>query len=397
MYVNILVLAAKRRVVMDAGLSTRIAFFGHNAQDAAVKRRIGSLQTTGSVVRGYTMRRDAEQPCDWDNVDLGRTYDGAMWQRLSSIAKAFPKLRGHYEELREADIWVARNLDMLILAAVTHRVSGAQAPLVYECLDIHHLMTRSDFVGSAMRAIERRLIRASERIIVSSPGFIREYFDVHHRDQYRASIIENRLPPGSVPDGRPAPGALKSESEPIVIGWYGNLRCRRSMKLLRTIAQRMPDRVRVLLYGNPSLFDLPNFTELVEDLPNLEYRGKYRYPDDLERIYGELDLIWAGDFHDAQFNSRWLLPNRVYEGGYFGVPPVAPEDSETGRWVRSRSSGWTVANPLEDSLIQLLQSLSHEQIHRQRSILLELDRERFVQPEQEMTVFVDQVLNRSPV
>ncbi len=379
-----------------ARLTTRIAFFGHNAQDAAVKRRIGSLQLTGSDVRGYTMRRDAAASCDWDNVDLGRTYDGAMWQRLSSIVRAFPRLRPHYEELRKADIWVARNLDMLILAAATHKVCGASAPLVYECLDIHHLMTRSDALGSVMRAIERRLIKSSERIIVSSPGFIREYFDVHHRDQYQASIIENRLPPGSVPDGRPPLGEQKAEHEPIVIGWYGNLRCRRSMKLLRTIAQRMPDRVRVLLYGNPSLFDLPNFMELVQDLPNLEYRGKYRYPDDLERIYGELDLIWAGDFHDARFNSRWLLPNRVYEGGYFGVPPVAPEDSETGRWVSSRSSGWTVNNPLEDSLTDLLKGLSHAQIHAQRRQLLALDRDRFVQPEQEMTIFVDQVLNRSP-
>jgi len=377
-------------------LATRIAFFGHNAQDAAVKRRIGSLQLTGSSVRGYTMRRDEEQACDWDNVDLGRTYDGAMWQRLASIARAFPRLRGHYDQLRQADIWVARNLDMLILAALTRKACGAQAPLVYECLDIHPLMNRSDVIGSVMRAVERSLIKVSERIIVSSPGFIREYFDVHHRNQYRASIVENRLPPGSVPAGRPIPGAPKNEAEPIVIGWYGNLKCVRSMALLRTLAQRLPDRIRVVLYGNPSLFAIPDFPTLVQDLPNLEYRGKYRYPDDLERIYGELDLIWAGDFWDVRFNSRWLLPNRVYEGGYYGVPPVAPEGTETARWVNNRSAGWTIGDPLEETLVELMRSLSHKQIHQQRCKLLALDRERFVQPEQEISVLLSQVLGRSP-
>ena len=90
-------------------------------------------------------------------------------------------------------------------------------------------MNRNDVLGSAMRVIERRLIRASERIIVSSPAFVPEYFDVHHRDQYRASIIENRLPAGSVPSGRPVPGALKDNDQPIVIGWYGNLKCWRSI------------------------------------------------------------------------------------------------------------------------------------------------------------------------
>ena len=357
-------------------------------------RRIGALQRTGSKVRGYTMRRDPLGECAWDNVDLGRTYDGAMGQRLSSIVKAFPRLRPHYDELRQADIWVARNLDMLILAYLTHRVSRSRALLVYECLDIHHLMTRRDLVGRAMRAIERRLIKASERVIVSSPGFIREYFDVHHRNHYRASIIENRLPPGSVPEGRPAPGRIKSDGEPIVIGWFGNLRCLRSMHLLRSLAQRLPDQVQVVLYGVPSLVDIPDFDSQVRDLPNLVYRGRYRYPNDLADIYGQLDLIWAGDFHDANFNSRWLLPNRVYEGGYFGVPPVAPADSETGRWVESRSSGWLVDDPLDDSLFRLVTSLTHEEIHRQRCELLSLDRDRFVQPEQEMSVFVDQVLGR---
>ena len=140
--------------------------------------------------------------------------------------------------------------------------------------------------------------------------------------------------------------------------------------------------------------DIPDFDSQVRDLPNLVYRGRYRYPNDLADIYGQLDLIWAGDFHDANFNSRWLLPNRVYEGGYFGVPPVAPADSETGRWVESRSSGWLVDDPLDDSLFRLVTSLTHEEIHRQRCELLSLDRDRFVQPEQEMSVFVDQVLGR---
>ncbi len=358
-------------------------------------RRIGSLQRTGSQVRGYTMRREAPGSTDWDNVDLGRTYDGAMGQRLSSIVRAFPRLRPHYAELRKADIWVARNLDMLILAYLTRKAAGARAPLVYECLDIHHLMTRTDLVGRMMRGIERRLILASERVIVSSPGFIREYFDVHHRDQYQVSIIENRLPPGSVPDGRPEAGIAKRADAPIVIGWFGNLRCVRSMTLLRDIARHMPDRVRVVLYGNPSLFDIPDFDQQVQGLPNLEYRGRYRYPDDLARIYGEVDLIWAGDFHDARFNSRWLLPNRVYEGGYFGVPPIAPLDSETGRWIQNRSEGWVVANPLEQTLGELLARLSHQEIFERRCKLLALDRERFVQPEQEMSLFVDQVLHRS--
>ncbi len=341
------------------------------------------------------MRRGPDAPRAWDNFDLGQTFDGDMRQRVASVGKAFARLQPQRAALRDADLFIARNLDMLILAQMTRKSIRSRVPLIYECLDIHHLMTRTDVVGLAMRNVERRLLQASERVIVSSPGFIREYFDVHHRHHYRASIIENRLPPGSVPDGRPAPGICKDDSEPIVIGWFGNLRCRRSLQLLREMAARLPDRVRVVLYGYPSLFDVPEFPERVQGLSNLQYRGRYHYPDDLAKIYGEIDVIWSGDFHDAKFNSRWLLPNRVYEGGYFGVPPIAPGDSETGRWVESRSAGWLVGDPLESTLYKLLSGLTHAEIYQRRCELLALDRDRFVQPEREMLPFVDQVLKRA--
>ncbi len=373
-------------------VNPRIAFFGHNALDAAVKRRIVGLLRTGATVRAYTMRRGDNQPREWDNVDLGRTYDRVFWQRGINIVRGLAVLLRRRGELLEADLWIARNLDMLVLAYFAKTIAGSKAPLVYECLDIHPLMTRSDPLGRLMRSIERRLLARSERLIVSSPGFMREYFDVHHQAVCRASVIENRLPSSAVVESRPEPGPIKSEDQPIVIGWFGNLHCQRSLNLLHGIAKALPDRIQVVLYGMPSLAVIPDFASRVHDLPNFVFRGQYRYPDDLARIYGELDLIWAGDFYDARFNSRWLLPNRIYEGGYFGVPPIAPSDGETGRWIATRSAGWLVDEPVESTLLELLGSLTHAQIHARRRELLTRSRDFFVSPDSELSTFVDQVL-----
>jgi succinoglycan biosynthesis protein ExoL len=246
-------------------------------------------------------------------------------------------------------------------------------------------MTRDDVVGGLMRAAEGFLLRRSALLTVSAPAFLREYFDKRHGPRsYKPFLIENRLPAGRRYDPRPHAIHKTREGKPIVIGWFGNLRCARSMKLLRRVAELYPERVRVVMRGYPSLADIPDFEAQTTGLENLSYRGRYKWPDDLAAIYDEVDVVWAGDFHDPGANSRWLLPNRLYEGGYFAAPPIAPAASETGRWIAARGHGFTLAEPLEQTLPDLIGDLDRATIDFHRAALIEAPVETFLQPEEEM-------------
>ena len=63
---------------------TTIAFFGHDAADAAVRRRVKSFVGDGMDVVGFMMRRRDVSP-EWKNVDLGKTRDGAFLQRIKQV------------------------------------------------------------------------------------------------------------------------------------------------------------------------------------------------------------------------------------------------------------------------------------------------------------------------
>ena len=66
-----------RRGVCTANkIMTRIAFFGHDAADAAVRRRVQGFRDDGLEVIGFMKRRRDEVQTDWENVDLGKTFDG---------------------------------------------------------------------------------------------------------------------------------------------------------------------------------------------------------------------------------------------------------------------------------------------------------------------------------
>lgn len=358
-----------------------LAFFGHDAHDAAVQRRIKAFADAGAAVQAYTMRRGPAFATDWANVDLGLTQDAAFAQRVLALAKAAPILDSHREALQRADIFYARNLDMLALASLAKAKVKTRAIVVYECLDVHRFMTRNDPLGTAMRALERALIKNVGLVVVSSPAFAREYFAKQH-PRARTLLIENRMPWGF--DYGPRSTALAPQQGPLRIGWFGNLRCKRSLALLAALAARFPDRVTLSLRGAPARTELGAFEAELAKHANISFGGRYAWPGDLASIYAGVDLVWAGDFHDPGANSRWLLPNRLYEGGYYGVPPIAPADSETGRWIDAHGFGFTLAEPLEQTLPAFIENLDRSALAAARARLQAAPESIFLQPRDEL-------------
>lgn len=364
-----------------------LIFFGHDAHDPAVQRRIKAFEHAGAVVRAFTMRRGPAFKTPWINIDLGETKDAAFAQRMLALMNAAPIVHARRDALRHADLFYARNLDMLALAVWAKRVSGSRAPIVYECLDIHRFMTREDALGGAMRNLERMLLNDVKLVVVSSPAFVREYFDQRHPGRVRAMLIENRLPWGF--EYGPRPVEPQAPSGPIRIGWYGNLRCKRSLALLLALADRFPDWIEIVMRGAPARTELGAFEADIAERKNVSFGGRYAWPNDLASIYADVDLVWAGDFHDPDANSKWLLPNRIYEGGYYCTPSVAPADSETGRWIDEKGLGFTLAEPLEETLPAFFETLTRDRILEARGLLAAAPEETFLQPKNELKTVID--------
>lgn len=375
---------------------THIAFFGHDCADAAIQRRVKAFVDDGLSVTGFMKRRgDAIAP-NWDNVDLGKTFDGAYAQRVQSIFSGAKIAAQNADQLKCADVIYARNLDMLATAFLAKRKLNLKTPVIYECLDVHRLMTRPDPVGFMFRRIEGSLLARSKALVVSSPGFLRNYFEPRHKGAYTPALLENRLVAGGAYGARPTKADTPSTTGgPLRIGWIGILRCARSLDLLLDIAARFGDQVELKLHGKPALTEIPDFHEKIKGVPNVAFHGAYKAPEDLANIYSKLDVVWAGDFMEAGFNSVWLLPNRVYEGGYYAVPPIAPTGTETAQWIKDRSSGFTIPEDLQQTLPVLVERLikDRSEIATYRNSLIDLPNETFVQPAGTLKAIVEKAIS----
>jgi succinoglycan biosynthesis protein ExoL len=334
-----------------------ITYFANDLADAAVSRRVDMLHMGGASVTLIGFRR-TEQPvrqvAGAEAIDLGRTFDARFADRIVKILHRSLEAGRWKKLIARSDALLARNLEMAVLADFARLWAGSDVRLVYECLDIHGSLLEHGISSALLRWWERRLLRRSAALVVSSPGFLTNYFERLDVRLPMIVISENKRISAAADPPRPTPG-LSRAHPPWRVGWFGNIRCARSFEILIALAQRHPDLVDIELRGRPT----GKLQALIaQNLPlsNMRFSGSYT-PSELTSIYQTCDLAWAIDLWQQAQNANWLLPNRIYEGGFCNCPPFALAGTETARWLNNRGAGVILQN-LEQDLEEFMTTLT---------------------------------------
>ncbi len=345
-------------------MSINVLYLAHDLADAAIRRRVLTLKAGGAdvTVAGFTRGRNLlEGEPDVRTIVLGETSDGKFAQRIGAIVKASAGLKGRLAGIARPDVIIARNLETLALAGQAARSFDRDLPVVYECLDIHRLLLDEGWKGRLVRAFQRHFGRRAKLLITSSPAFVENFFKPKSGLSLPVLLLENKvlaLDPDSLPL-QPTPRPPKA-GEPWRIGWFGAIRCAKSLSILTDFAHRMDGKVEIVLRGRPAYSEFNDFDRLVADAPFVTFHGAYRNPEDLARIYDEVQFNWAIDFFEEGLNSEWLLPNRLYEGGLYGAVPIALKSTETGRFLARREIGVTIDAATPDALEAMFSQMTHE-------------------------------------
>jgi hypothetical protein len=362
----------------------RIAYFVHDVTDPAVGKRVRMLKAAGADVALIGFRRADRCPADVEGIrvfDLGRTYDARLAQRTFKVLQQRSSLAAGAHVVREADVLLARNLEMLAIAAAVQRRHARDAALVYECLDLHRLVLANTLIGRLLRSIERSLMRKARLLIVSSPAFISRYFaprqGVGSAWDESVLVLENKVLDLTDSSANSAPSSPElPPGPPWRIGWFGMIRCQRSLDTLCTLARANPGLVEIIIRGRPARVAFDNFDEQVANTPGVRFEGAYQAAE-LDAHYRAVHFNWAIDYFEDGGNSALLLPNRIYEGSAYGAVPIALARTETGRWLKHRSLGVLLESPA-DELPALLAHLNQAEYRRLQYALLSEPRRSFV-------------------
>ena len=340
-------------------MTPKIAYFAHDLADVAVHRRVRMLVAGGAAVTPIGFRRSAEAPSAVEGlrpIDLGRTADGMLAKRMLSIACSLVGLANIAHHVRGANVILARNLEMLVLAVRARRCYAREAAVVYECLDIHRMLLSKRLEGRLLRSLETRLWREVNLLLTSSPAFVHNYF-IPRGFRSPIRLVENKvlmLDKLHQPDRKRPPAG-----PPWRIGWFGIIRCRRSLDMLCSLARGAAGKIEIIIRGRPTKVVFHDLDEIIAGSPHVHFAGPYHSPADLPAIYGDAHFTWAIDYYEAGQNSTWLLPNRIYEGSLYGTVPIALAGIETGHWLAKRGAGVILDEPVEQQLIDFFQYLNN--------------------------------------
>ena len=323
----------------------KVAYFVHDLNDAAVARRVRMLRAGGAEVALAGFWRGLAAPETVAGVpvlSLGRTQDGQLAKRALSVAKLAAAPDVVRRIASGAEVVMARNLEMLALAARARSAAKPGARLIYESLDIHRSLLGTRAPSRMLRGLEKRLMAGVDLLLTSSPAFLRHYFEAQQDYRGPHMLVENKV---LQLDEGPAPATTEPpDGPPWRIGWFGMLRCEKSLAILSALAAASDGRVEVVLRGRPARSTFADFDAAVARAPGVSFEGAYS-PSDLPRLYGEIHFTWAIDYFEEGLNSSWLLPNRLYEGSLHGAVPLALADVETGAWLARHEAGVRLSDP----------------------------------------------------
>ncbi len=365
-----------------AAPSRVIAFFGHDSTESTIIKRVTCFQANGSRVIGFMFRRERgnARPPVWENIDLGVTADWQYTARLIRLVAALFKVVKHRNVLRECHIFYARNIDMLFVAAIAKTLMRTKAVLAYEVLDVQTIFVGQRVINSVFRWMERVLLARCDLLVVSSPEFMTRYFQPYQHYAGPWRLLENKISVQHSAIREEGRAHRPKLNPPWVIGWFGNVRCVRSLEMLGRIADTLGDRVLIYIRGVAPEVHLPKrlLEAAIACRRNLVFGGPYVSPHDLPTIYGKVHFAWCVDYLDAGTNSDWLLPNRLYEGGFMGAVAIARKGTATGRMVEREGLGRTFAEPLADEIVAFLDGLTPDAYHRERQAVEVKERSLFV-------------------
>ncbi len=340
-----------------------ILYLVHDVCDPSVAKRVTMLGDGGATVTIMGFRRTGTPLTSLMGnpvIDLGQTYNGGFLQRIITVLTVVALLGKHRALFARTNLILARNLEMLAIGVRAKSLSAQ--PLVYESLDIHRLLLNHGPIGKTLRALEGWLAKRASLLITSSPAFISEYFKKISRVTLPTLLLENKLYPATT-----EPTPARKPGAPWVIGWFGAIRCHKSLEMLKALTAASNGQIEVIIRGRPAFDQFKDFMGQTSDTPGLRFAGPYKNPEDLARIYSEVHFTWAIDMFEEGLNSSWLLPNRIYEGGAYASVPIAAKGVETSKMIRQLGIGITLDEPKLESLQTFFASLTPESYQTMQS------------------------------
>lgn len=324
-------------------------------------------------VTGFDRDSYPGKPWDIPVETLGFVEHMNYSKRIGTLLKAIPSIR---KQSKGMDAVICFNLDLLFITWLALWGVREKPELIYDIGDIRTSLVKNGFFAKVLRAIERFLLKRISLLMVTSEAYITEYFEgIQEMKGVNILMIENKLNRVDTPPPLPKKPNLWSGQRPVTIGYFGVLRCRKSLKFLNRLALKGEGQVKVVVRG--VYLDTDDLDGMIRENPYMSYEGSYIFPDDLAKIHSEVDLSWLVHAHTRQ-NTMWARIFRFYHACFYGIPMIAQRGSKDGDEVLRYDIGFCIDIEDPEESFQSILNLKQDQYQRWSQNVQQLPKEIYL-------------------
>jgi len=344
-----------------------IIFLNPSAHFARFKKRAEAVARLGVKIKVLAFERESYPGRKWTLpfYSIGRIQHGNYLIRMIHLFKAFKIINKHS---RKATHIYAFGLDMAIMGFIVTLVNSNNQKLVYEIGDIREIFLGNTVISKLLRQADKFVASHSFLMVVTSNFFISCYYKNRLGIQNLRFIeIENKLDEKQF-SHKPASLINNKNHKKIRLGYFGVIRCKQSWELLKDIAKHY-HHIHIVVYGVPVHINM--FHSDIENIKNIHYYGPYVYPDDLTKIYNNVDIVWELGIHGKD-NLKCAKRCRYYESLYFQRPMIAQRDTPGGDCIEKYDIGLCVDLNNPDETRKTIAQISFDDLNRWRQNMKKL-------------------------
>jgi len=355
----------------------KIVFLMTSITDSHYQKHISAMKQLGAEVEflGFKRKCYERKKYDYPYIILGEILHLHYLGRLLPILKSIPVVRNR---IRTADVIYVFGLDMLILYWLSAIGLRTKAKVVFEVCDIQPTLVGNSLMSRLTRLVERLLMRKAHILVVTSKAFITEYFEkLLGLTQLRYMVIENKLDRKS--PRLPEHEKTKHSPDILRIGYFGVIRCPRSMEILKTAAEKAEGRIHIYIRG-VSPINIVDIEACTKENPWIEYGGPYLSPDDCPYLYRDVDIVWACYHYEGMLTGDWSwgLTNRFYESCFYEKPMIVQAKRESGRVVREKEIGVCVDLSDINASVEQILNITPDDLRKWRNNIRQLPENLYI-------------------
>lgn len=331
----------------------------NSISDPHLNKRIKECCQCGCDVKVYGFDRCNKQLQDSDVTVIGVFPNTMGYARR--IAIYLKGIRSLFKSHPVDDgIWYYQGLDVAMFATFFN----PNKKYIYEECDLVHTNVKNAVLRRFLEWLDKRVIRCSLRTVMTSEGFLDYHYGKHVSRPNNVIVIPNKLSR----DVERVKVCKRSQFDPshIRFAFVGGLRYRALISIARMISRNFPNH-EFHFYG----FVSPVIPE--SDLPlgtNVFYHGAFRSPEDLSRVYSEVDLL-VSTYDISSPNVRYAEPNKLYEAVYFRCPILVSRHTFLEKKVLRMGIGYSV-DPFDEKDVLRVVNEIEKNYHRKQAALSQI-------------------------